>query len=303
MASAVIARNYLQADEDIKQLYKGPRVTFRRQKLLQTLLVTFLFIVLVGGLAILGIGIWTLEAEYGSKQLSKLIEADLYHVDSYLLIITGSAIIAISLLGCCGVCTRIKCMMGLHLGLLAFMSVMLFVAGILGYVLLSELEDKVRHKMEKVLVEEYGINMSPQYWPTTITAAWDEIQQNFECCGAYGDVNSTTSWALYKTSSLWFSGNYNNNSLVPESCCDPSGDVELCMGRKGSMGPPTQGPPMTLPLPVLNYTLYTDGCYDKLKTYLTYAGVVIGTCAIVVGVFMLVEMVLSILVYRSMLDN
>jgi hypothetical protein len=67
----------------------------------------------VGALAILGIGIWTLEAEYGSKQLSKLIDADLYKIDSYLMIVTGSAIIAITLLGFCGVFTRIKCVMGL----------------------------------------------------------------------------------------------------------------------------------------------------------------------------------------------
>ena len=67
----------------------------------------------VGGLAILGIGIWTLEAEYGSKQLSKLIPADLYRVDSYLMIVTGSAIIAITLLGFCGVFTQYKCIMGL----------------------------------------------------------------------------------------------------------------------------------------------------------------------------------------------
>ena len=67
----------------------------------------------IGGLAILGIGIWTLEAEYGSKQLSKLITADLYRVDSYLMIVTGSAIIAITLLGFCGVFTLYKCIMGL----------------------------------------------------------------------------------------------------------------------------------------------------------------------------------------------
>ena len=67
----------------------------------------------VGGLAILGIGIWTLEAEYGSKQLSKLINADLYRVDSYLMIITGSAIIAITFIGVCGVFSQYKCIMGL----------------------------------------------------------------------------------------------------------------------------------------------------------------------------------------------
>jgi hypothetical protein len=45
--TAVIARNYLQADEDIKRLYVGPRVDVRRQSLLRTILLSFLSIVLV----------------------------------------------------------------------------------------------------------------------------------------------------------------------------------------------------------------------------------------------------------------
>ncbi|XP_076440007.1 CD151 antigen-like [Babylonia areolata] len=292
-------RNYLQPDEDIRELYGGHTHSDKHQRLLRMILLSVLSIVLVGGLAILGIGIWTLEAEYGSKQLSKLIDEDLYKVDSYLMIITGAAIIAITLLGFCGVFTRYKCIMGLHLGLLAFMSVMLFVAGILGYVLLGELEDKVKEKMEDVLTHQYGIQKRSR----RITDAWDDIQQSFSCCGAYGDANSSTSWALYK-SSLWYTGGYNNNSLVPESCCDASIQfMDQCTGKVAGVGPPTHGPPIDFPLSALNYTLYTKGCFDALETYLSYTGVVIGTCAIVVGVFMLVELVLSICMYRTMLGQ
>ncbi|KAL8584292.1 hypothetical protein ACOMHN_014711 [Nucella lapillus] len=291
-------RNYLQPDEDIRELYGGRTHPEKHQKLLRMILYSFLAIVFVGGLAILGIGIWTLEAEYGSKQLSKLINEELYKVDSYLMIVTGSAILAITILGFFGVFTRYKCVMGLHLGLLAFMSVMMFVAGILGYVLLGELEDKVKEKMEDVLTHQYG-----KQGKSTITDAWDEVQQTFSCCGAYGDANSSTSWALYR-SSEWVMRKHSNSSLVPKSCCDASSQfTDDCMGRNAGLGPPTHGPPILFPLSGLNYTLHTTGCFDALETYMRYTGVVIGSCAIVVGVFMLVELALSICMYRTMHDR
>ncbi|KAK7101200.1 CD151 antigen-like [Littorina saxatilis] len=295
-------RSYLQPDEDIKELYGGQSRNAKQHKKLRMVLVTFLVIVLVGGLAILGIGIWTLEAEYGSKQLSKLISADLYRVDSYLMIMIGSAIIAITFLGFCGVLTQYKCVMGLHLGLLAFMSVMLFVAGILGYVLLSELEDKVKEEMEHGLIEKYGVSDRPDS-KSRLTRAWDDIQQTFECCGAYGGPNSSTSWAIYKLKSEWVLRNLNNQSLVPASCCKVDQDIDQCTGKVTGVGPPHNGPPIDYPLKSLNYTLYTTGCYDALETYLQYTGAVIGSCAIIVGVFMLIELVLSICMYRSMYDR
>lgn len=296
-------RNYIQPntdDEDIRNLYGGNERILKRLKYLRTVLLVFLCIVFVGGMAILGIGIWTLEAEYGSKQLSKLIDANLYKVDSYLMIITGAAILAITLLGFCGVFTRYKCIMGLHLGLLAFMSVMLFVAGILGYALLGELEDKVKGKMEVVVVEHYGINLDTNAENRRLTTAWDDIQQTFDCCGAFGDVNSSTSWALFKEKSQWVKLGMNNNSLVPDSCCQGSKNMDQCTGRISGVGPPSVGPPVTINVNALMYTIFTQGCYDALQVYLTYTGVVIGTSAIVVGVFLLVELALSICLYRTL---
>lgn len=61
----------------------------------------------------MGVGIWTLQAEYGNKQLSTLISAAVYRFDSVLMITVGSAIIVITLMGFCGVYTQYKCIMGL----------------------------------------------------------------------------------------------------------------------------------------------------------------------------------------------
>lgn len=295
-------RNYLQpnTDDDIRKLYGGHERVLKRLKYLRMVLLIFLVLVFIGGMAILGIGIWTLEAEYGSKQMSKLIDANLYRVDSYLMIITGAAILIITVIGFCGVFTQYKCIMGLHLGFLAFMSVMLFVAGILGYALLGELKSKVKGRMEEVVTHHYGLSLTMDAENRRLTSAWDDIQQTFECCGAFGGINSSTSWALFKEQSQWYSLKLNNNSLVPDSCCEGTQNLEFCTGRTSSAGPPSVGPPVSLAVSSsLNYTLYTKGCYDALEDHLVYTGVVIGSSAIVVGVFLLVELVLSICMYRT----
>ena len=67
----------------------------------------------IGGLAVLGIGIWTSEGEYGSRQLSTLIGVELYRVDSFLLMVGGGVIISLTLIGLCGVLIPYKCLLGL----------------------------------------------------------------------------------------------------------------------------------------------------------------------------------------------
>ncbi|XP_059158480.1 CD151 antigen-like [Physella acuta] len=257
-------------------------------------LLCFLAIVLIGAVSILGIGIWTLEAEYGNKQVSELINAQLYKVDSYLMIIGGSAIIAITVVGILGVLKEYRCLLGLHLGLLAFMSVMLFVAGVLGYVLVSELEDKVKVKMVNAVLHNYGVDVVTSTSNEVITSAWDRVQRSFECCGVYGD-DSSKPWKIYQKSD-WFDKGFSNGSYVPESCCKDTVNIQQCTGLVGytSVTPPTDS------LHHNNYTLFTKGCFDALDSYLRRTGIVIGTTAIVVGLFMLVELVLSICLYRTL---
>lgn len=60
---------------------------------------------------------------------------------------------------------------------------------------------------------------------------------------------------IYKTKFttwLWFDL---DGSLVPQSCCDPTSDMDRCQGLIPSNSPPSQAPPV-VNVPV-NYTLYT----------------------------------------------
>ncbi|XP_048761225.1 CD82 antigen-like isoform X2 [Ostrea edulis] len=260
-------------------------------------LVFMLVAVMVASLTTFVVGVFTLEAEYGSRVVSGLVGEGMYQVDSLMMISAGAGAILVSSLGLCGVLCKNKCMLGLHLGILAFLSITLLVAGILGYIFISELEDTAKKSMIDVITYKYGVNTDRNRKHNSITTSWDSVQRSFKCCGAYGDENSTTSWYAYRLSSFWFQDNFSNGSLVPKSCCEPNSDMERCQGHVSSNAPPSQIPPV-INSPV-NYTLYTTGCYDQLEEYIQQNGIIIGTAAIVTAVFMLVEMILGIIVHRS----
>ncbi|WAR23155.1 hypothetical protein MAR_036824 [Mya arenaria] len=188
-------------------------------------LLVIMGLISVGGIAILAIGIWTHEVDYGSRAVSGLIGIALYQVDSVIMIICGSLTIAVMIIGFVGLLRPQKCLLGF-----------------------------------------------------------------FRCCGASGDVNSSTSWFLYQHDSFWVRDDLSNRSLVPKSCCSEDSNMELCTGKVNmtnstifSSWAPYGEPEKVDPPLTYNYTIFTDGCYDKLEGYLRQNGILIGTAAIVVG--------------------
>ena len=73
----------------------------------------FCFDIQVGGIAVLGIGIWSHESEYGSKAVGGLIGVALYSIDSTLFIACGSVTICIMAVGLIGYLLPQKCLLGL----------------------------------------------------------------------------------------------------------------------------------------------------------------------------------------------
>ncbi|KAL3869746.1 hypothetical protein ACJMK2_042387 [Sinanodonta woodiana] len=276
---------------DEMSIMNEKKSVFSYMRLIHICLLIFLLAILVGALAILCIGIWTHETEYGGKQISALVGVQLFQVDSVMMIAAGSATLVITAIGIAAVLTRNECLLELHIGILAFVSIILFAAGILGYVLVASMEKTVKEALEKSITENYGLDGNSH-----ITQAWDSVQIKLQCCGVYGEMNSTTSWALYKLKSSWVDKNVSNGSLVPASCCKGT-NLTMCLGKIPTDSPPYKGPPV-VQIPS-DYTLFTTGCYDKLGHFIVQNGIIVGTSAIVVGTLMIVEMVLSICVYRS----
>ncbi|CAH8499736.1 unnamed protein product [Schistosoma turkestanicum] len=92
-----------------------------------------------------------------------------------------------------------------------------------GSLLLLELDNEMPHKFTSAIAKYYGINMSFRR-NRDITAALNEIQFKFKCCGANGEKSSNYSWFIYKGTSTWFYvtqqlGKKSMVQYVPESCC------------------------------------------------------------------------------------
>merc|ERR1712038_925823 len=166
------------------------------------------FAVFALSVASLGVGIYALvDGEGLSDFLDQLqIEEDLniIYLASIFIIVVSSFVLLITFLGCCGALKESRCMLGAYV----FCVVVLVGCMIGGIVLagsgttLEFLKDPIKETMG-----EYGSD-------DTITAAWDDIQTEYECCG----VDGPDDWALA------------NVTPLPDSCCPglTGQDLQTC---------------------------------------------------------------------------
>ena len=121
---------------------------------------------------------------------------------SSIFITVGVLITVISFLGCCAVCQDSKCMMYSF----AIIIFVILIAQIAVAVVMFLYKDKAYKKVSDGLTEGlkgYGIN------DTAITTAWDNIQEDFKCCG----VKNANDWTNTTFGKM-------NPDKAPDSCCE-----------------------------------------------------------------------------------
>ncbi|XP_071452710.1 tetraspanin-11-like isoform X1 [Hetaerina americana] len=146
------------------------------------------FIIFVGGVVVLGIGIWTLVDK---SFINELLGTNLFVGSIYILIVTGALIALIAFFGCLGAVKEIKCLLLMYFILVFIIFIVMLVGGILGYVYREKARSAMEQEMQRS-IRQYGDKQS-------IRNAWDETQENLHCCG----IVSYSDWK--------------NN--IPESCC------------------------------------------------------------------------------------
>ncbi len=104
-----------------------------------------------------------------------------------------------------------RCLLGLFIG-----SIVVLLACMIGGLVLAAGGDGIEN-IRKALedsVKEYDPNAEAGSRPQEITAAWDQIQTDYECCG----VSNYTDWVN-------LNDNFNEGSIeVPPSCCLKAND-------------------------------------------------------------------------------
>ncbi|OWF51245.1 leukocyte surface antigen CD53-like [Mizuhopecten yessoensis] len=266
-------------------------------KFLKYSMFTFNIVIVIAGCCLVGFGIYTKTNHVGITRVSSVLGGNLVVTLSLLLIIAGAIVILLSFLGCCGAIKEVRCMLVTFFVLLFLMFVGFVVSAVLVYAFREKIEKYTLEQLRGSLYKNYGFE--PQ-----VTEAWDSMQQIFKCCGVEGDVNSTSSWAFYKTHSAWYFNQTGSIQFVPDSCCaDPTSTPNrtVCTGQAFSNIAPVFGPPV--PPGKANNQMYDKGCYTKLESFL------MGNIKILLGVLsviafiMILGMVFSVCLCRRIQDD
>ncbi|KAI9533578.1 Tetraspanin-11 [Dissostichus eleginoides] len=226
---------------------------------LKYLLFVFNFLFWVGGVAVLGVGVWTLVEK--SDYLS-LLASSTFAVSAYILILAGSMVVVTGFLGCCAVIREQKSCLSMYFFCLLVIFLIELVAGVLAYVYYQRLSEELKQHLNQTMTDNYA-----QPGREAITLAVDRLQQDFKCCGS----NNSRDWMV----SVYVSSKQAEDRLVPDSCC------KTITPHCGNRDHPS------------NIYKVEGGCITKLEQFLANHLLVIGAVGIGVACLQLAGSVLT----------
>ncbi|NP_001083688.1 tetraspanin 16 S homeolog [Xenopus laevis] len=172
---------------------------------LKTLMFVFNGIIFLGGVAVLGIGIWV-KVDGGSfLQILGSAAPQLMQVVNvgYLCMAVGGFLILMGFLGCCGAVKESRCMLMLFFIII----LIIFIAEVAGAVVVLAFSS-----LSQIFIDYLG-NVSVKYLhndygeSNELTTIWNATMKELKCCGFYGYEDFTNS--TY----------YEKNQQYPSVCC------------------------------------------------------------------------------------
>ncbi|XP_043232573.1 tetraspanin-18-like [Amphibalanus amphitrite] len=135
-------------------------------------------LIFVGGALLLGFGAAALSGD--NSAFSDIVSASLYTGTAVLIIVAGSFVVIVSFFGCCGAFRESRCMLATFFCLVLLLFVLTLSAAIASFVFGGDsITTSLRDAMTKSL-DNYKDGE-----PAAV-AAWDTVQQDFQCCGVNG---------------------------------------------------------------------------------------------------------------------
>ena len=191
-------------------------------------LAIFAILTLVIGVVFFIFGIVVLVAHHITlRDLEFLIDFTYFRICVIIILVLGIIFIVVSIVGLVGTIKFGKFLLNAYAVGLGFVSVILIVGGALLIVFRGQFaSDSLRFDyLRNAIVTQYRVDVEIDKNNRFVTNTIDYIQENYECCGAYGNVTSEYSWAIYKTKSLWYTSKNDKFPMVPESCCVRGGSL------------------------------------------------------------------------------
>lgn len=124
----------------------------------------------MGGLVVLGVGIWTVVDK---SYIDVLLRNDLFITIAYVLIVSGLLVVSVTFLGCLGSAKEYRWVILTYFITLFLMFVVLIIGGVLGYVFRYQVAKDLKPEMLHT-IEEYD----PATPDEPITSAWDSTQRH-----------------------------------------------------------------------------------------------------------------------------
>ncbi|XP_072047832.1 CD151 antigen-like [Amphiura filiformis] len=171
--------------------------------LLKYILFIFNFFLLLGGGAVLGVGIWTLITKY---EYVNLLCNDAYTIATYTLIVSGAIVIIVAAMGCIGAVQEHKCCLLFYFTLLLFICLVELIVGVFVYAYRGQIEVELEKCLNESITINYGMDGQDSF-----TKEYDSLQETFKCCGA----GSYLDWK----SSEWKLQGKAGNLSTPATCC------------------------------------------------------------------------------------
>ncbi|KAG8199278.1 hypothetical protein JTE90_003700 [Oedothorax gibbosus] len=227
-------------------------------------------VILVGGIVVFSVGIWTLSDR---SFMERLLGSDLYVSSAAILITTGIVVAIISFLGFLGAFKEVKCMLLTFFIILCLIFITMMVGGILGYVFRNEVDDRMYNEM--LLTIKIYQNDSQ------VTDAWDAVHTIFQCCGM--SIEKTPGYEVWSKRNAHYMGQYK----IPATCCKTK-DEGL---RDKCQRDPNEN------------NAYLEGCYEKMKDFVEKHAKIVGGIGVGIACLLLVGMALSLALFCLIKTN
>lgn len=229
-------------------------------------------LILLGGIVLLGVGIWTLENKTFTEDL---LRNPLYLNTAGLITAVGCITIVTAAFGIYATHKEVKV---LHLTYFVFISSLLVILAI-GAVLAYVFREQVDLTMKAEMIFDVR-NYDPASPNSPVTWAWDATQSQLECCGLM-TPQVDQPWEIWR-----FARPLNPEEeagkgswRVPDSCCVPDTPCSTASNN------------------ITN--IYTKDCYIEVKEFVVQHSAIMGAVAIAIVCVQALGVISSLILFRS----
>jgi len=228
-------------------------------------------ILMVCGLVLLALGIWTMNDK---SFLEELLRNRLYMDTTYIILISSTAMMLLSCFGCFAAMKEIKCFLLTYNVLMLLLLVVLMVGGTLAYIFREQVEWTMKAEMMADLR-----NYIPGDSSDSVTRSWDEAQSQLQCCGFLTEqVDAPWQMWRYNKALNPMPPDSREGTVLPNSCCSGAHQGE-CQGGTSNV--------------------YTGDCLALSLKYVQDHAATLGAAAIAVTCLMTLGMASSMALFKT----